>query len=127
MGFGFRKSKKIGPVRVTLSKSGIGASIGVKGARVGIGADGRKNVTLSVPGTGLSYRETSGSERTHDEPEHPAEVQQHNVGDDDELPLDPLPGPLSGLSTKTVVIAGVIGVLILMSIVRQVIRSLTGH
>ena len=34
MGFNYRKSKKIGPFRVTASKSGISTSVGGKGYRV---------------------------------------------------------------------------------------------
>lgn len=34
MGMRFRKSKSFGPVRVTISKSGVGYSIGSKGFRV---------------------------------------------------------------------------------------------
>ncbi|WP_084542144.1 DUF4236 domain-containing protein [Calidithermus chliarophilus] len=33
MGFGFRKSVKMGPFRVNLSKSGIGVSFGLNGPR----------------------------------------------------------------------------------------------
>lgn len=33
MGFNFRKSIKIGPARINLSKSGVGYSIGAKGMR----------------------------------------------------------------------------------------------
>jgi hypothetical protein len=40
MGFRFHKSIKAGPVQINLSKSGIGASTGVKGARVGVGPRG---------------------------------------------------------------------------------------
>jgi hypothetical protein len=43
MGIFFRKSKKIGPMRLNFSKSGLGASIGVKGARIGKQA-GRKGL-----------------------------------------------------------------------------------
>jgi hypothetical protein len=63
MGWRFRRSKSLGPLRVTVSKSGVGVSLGVKGARVGIGADGRERATLSVPGTGISYQTTGGSAR----------------------------------------------------------------
>ena len=35
MGFYIRKSFKIGPVKLNLSKSGIGTSVGVKGLRIG--------------------------------------------------------------------------------------------
>lgn len=55
MGFRFRKSFKAGPIRVNLSKSGIGYSIGVKGARITKMANGRTRTTASIPGTGISY------------------------------------------------------------------------
>jgi hypothetical protein len=40
MGWYFRKSLGFGPLRVNLSKSGIGYSVGVKGARIGSGPRG---------------------------------------------------------------------------------------
>ena len=40
MGFFFRKSFRLGPVRLNLSKSGLGISGGVKGARLGLSARG---------------------------------------------------------------------------------------
>lgn len=40
MGFYVRKSIRVGPVRFNLSQSGIGASIGVKGLRIGTGPRG---------------------------------------------------------------------------------------
>lgn len=55
MGFRFRKSVSFGPFRVNLSKSGIGYSVGTKGARITKTAKGRTRTTLSVPGTGVSY------------------------------------------------------------------------
>ena len=55
MGIRFRKSKNIGPFRVTLSKSGISTSVGVKGFRVTKTANGRIRTTASIPGTGISY------------------------------------------------------------------------
>lgn len=61
MGFSYRKSVKMGPIRVTASKSGISYSAGVKGARVTKRADGKVQTTLSAPGTGLRYTATSGS------------------------------------------------------------------
>ncbi len=41
MGLSYRKSTKIGPLRITASKSGISYSAGVKGARITKRADGR--------------------------------------------------------------------------------------
>lgn len=58
MGWGFRRSKKVGPFRLSLGKKGLGVSVGVKGARIGVGADGRVRQSISIPGTGLSYRKT---------------------------------------------------------------------
>ena len=55
MGFRFRKSIKAGPLRINLSKSGIGYSFGVKGARISHSATGRKRATFNILGTGLSY------------------------------------------------------------------------
>ena len=55
MGLRFRKSFKIGPIRINISKSGIGFSIGVKGFRIGRNAKGKTTATVSLPGTGLSY------------------------------------------------------------------------
>ncbi|MFC5748786.1 DUF4236 domain-containing protein [Actinomadura rugatobispora] len=61
MGWHYRKSIKIGPFRLNLSRSGVGHSVGARGARYTRGADGRKAVTLRVPGTGLSWRRTVGT------------------------------------------------------------------
>jgi hypothetical protein len=56
MGWSLRRSKKIGPFRINLSKSGIGLSAGIKGLRVGRDAKGRTYSSVSIPGTGLYNR-----------------------------------------------------------------------
>ena len=61
MGFHFKKSIKAGPVRVNLSKSGVGYSVGWKGFRVAKKANGGVRTTTSIPGTGVSYAKDSGS------------------------------------------------------------------
>ena len=54
--FRFRKTFSILPgVRVNLSKTGVSGSLGGHGATLNVG-HGKENVTLGVPGTGLSYR-----------------------------------------------------------------------
>lgn len=63
MGWEFRKSLRLGPFRVTLSKRGLSYSAGVKGARVTKRVDGKVQRTFSIPGTGLSYRTISGKRR----------------------------------------------------------------
>lgn len=55
MGFRFRKTIKLGPVNINLSKSGVGYSVGGKGLRVTKKADGGTRTTVSVPGTGISH------------------------------------------------------------------------
>lgn len=63
MGFRFRKSKNFGPLRITLGKHGLGASVGVKGFRVTKSATGRTRTTASIPGTGISYVSESSNGR----------------------------------------------------------------
>lgn len=59
MGTRFRKSINFGPLRVNISKSGVGYSVGNKYARITHTADGKKRTTLNMPGTGLSYVDES--------------------------------------------------------------------
>jgi hypothetical protein len=57
MGFRFRKSVGLGKLaRVNLSKSGLGLSVGVRGARVNLPSRGKPNATIGIPGTGLYYQ-----------------------------------------------------------------------
>ena len=60
MGFQFRRSKSFGPIRVNLSKSGIGASVGVGGLRTGISSTGQTYGSANLQGTGLTYRSSLG-------------------------------------------------------------------
>jgi hypothetical protein len=55
MGWTYRKSLRLGPLRINLSNSGVGYSIGAAGLRAGISSTGRKYGSLSIPGTGLRY------------------------------------------------------------------------
>ena len=57
MGFRFQRRIRIAPgVRLNLSKSGIGGSLGRTGLRLGVDAKRRKYVSVGLLGTGLSYR-----------------------------------------------------------------------
>ena len=61
MGFRFQRRIKIAPgVRLNISKSGVGASVGRTGLRVGMDAKRRKYFSVGLPGTGLSYRTIFG-------------------------------------------------------------------
>lgn len=68
MGFNFRKTIKIGGVNLNLSKRGLGASVGVKGVRVGVNAKGKRYSALSIPGTGIRYSSTEGRGYDDDAP-----------------------------------------------------------
>jgi hypothetical protein len=60
MGWSFRKSLRSGPFRLNFSKRGVGVSTGVRGLRAGRSADGRKQVTFSIPGTGIRWQKSVG-------------------------------------------------------------------
>ena len=63
MGWSYRKRLKFGPFRINLSRSGIGTSWGIRGFTVTHSSTGRRYLTLSLPGTGLSWRKTLGVSR----------------------------------------------------------------
>lgn len=64
MGLYLRKSFRAGPIRFNLSKSGLGVSGGIKGARVGVGPKGSY---VHAGRNGLYYRKqlSSGRSRSH--------------------------------------------------------------
>lgn len=56
MGLQFRKSIKICKgVNLNISKTGVGISVGTKGARYSMHSSGRRTATVGIPGTGLYY------------------------------------------------------------------------
>lgn len=57
MGSFFRRSAKLGPFRLNFSKSGIGVSAGIRGARVSIGP---KGTYLNLGTNGVYYRQKLG-------------------------------------------------------------------
>ena len=63
MGLRYRKSVKLGGLRINFSKSGVGYSYGVKGLRYTKTAKGKDRITASIPGTGVSYVSESGEKR----------------------------------------------------------------
>lgn len=87
MGTRFRKSINLGGgARLNLSKSGVGFSAGVKGARVTKTAKGTTRTTLSIPGTGLSHVTETSAKR-------PKRSEVYSAGyatetTDDELPQE---------------------------------------
>lgn len=87
MGLRFRKSIKICKgVRVNLSGSGIGMSVGSKGCRYSLHSSGRRTATVGIPGTGISYSTSSKvhqkkSSRSYNSAAYKkrAEIQQQKV------------------------------------------------
>ncbi len=56
MGIRFRKTITIAPgIRINLSKSGVSATVGPKGATLGIGRGG-VHANVGIPGSGIFYR-----------------------------------------------------------------------
>lgn len=51
----FRKIVRLGPMRGWISRTGIGCSWGFPGFRVGVAADGRRYLSVGIPGTGLYF------------------------------------------------------------------------
>lgn len=66
MGFYLRKSFRAGPIRFNLSKGGIGVSVGVTGARVGLSSRGRAYVHAGRGG--LYFRKSLGGGRRRRSP-----------------------------------------------------------
>jgi hypothetical protein len=74
VGFRFRRSVKVFPgVRINLSRSGISTSIGMRGAHVTVG-HGKVRETIGLPGTGISYTQTQGTQQEARSEAQPAEV-----------------------------------------------------
>lgn len=83
MGWYFRKSLRLGPVRFNLSKKGVGSSIGVKGFRVGIKANGKGYIHAGRYGT--YYKKEFGAKHKgispYNDEDHSYEInQQYNNG-----------------------------------------------
>ena len=62
MAWNFRKSLRFGPLRINLSKSGIGYSLGLPGYRLGRDAKGKKYQSVNLPGTGIYRRDYISSQ-----------------------------------------------------------------
>lgn len=58
-----RKTKKFGMIKLTASKRGLGVSVGVPGARIGLGSDGKVRRTVGIPGSGIYDTKVIGNAR----------------------------------------------------------------
>src|SRR5213596_2977151 len=62
MGWNWRKSLRFGPLRVNLTKSGVGYSVGLPGIRLGKDAKGRKYQSVNIPGSGIYRRDYASTQ-----------------------------------------------------------------
>ena len=70
MGFRVRRRIKIAPgFSLNLSRSGVSASIGRRGATVNLSSKGSR-ATVGLPGTGVSYRTRQLGGTAHPHPAH---------------------------------------------------------
>lgn len=60
----FRKSKKVGPVRVNVGKKSVGVSVGGKVAGVSVNSKTGTKTRVSIPGAGVSYTNNISSGST---------------------------------------------------------------
>jgi len=77
----FRRIKIAPGITLNLSKSGLSASAGVRGARVTLGPRGVRR-TVGIPGTGISYTENSslsGSSRKRRSSTRPTDDEAHEL------------------------------------------------
>lgn len=78
MGLNFRKSISLGKLaKLNLSKSGVGISFGVKGARYSVNTNGTRRATLGIPGTGVSYTKTFSSKNKKSTREKKKELEKN--------------------------------------------------
>jgi len=61
VGWSYRRSVRVGPLRINFSKSGVGYSVGGGGFRTGVRPNGRRYSRYTIPGTGLSYQPSHGA------------------------------------------------------------------
>ena len=84
MGWYLRKAFRLGPLRLNLSKRGLGASVGVKGARLGVDATGKPYVAGGR--YGLYFRQRLGGQQQQ-------QHVQHHVEPMAPVPSEPRPLP----------------------------------
>jgi hypothetical protein len=61
MGLRFRKSIKIAPgVKLNINKKSCSVTVGKRGAHYTINSKGKHTASVGIPGTGLSYTNTTG-------------------------------------------------------------------
>ena len=76
----FRKSFKVAPgVHINLSKRGTGVSFGGRGTHISLSPTGRVTKTVSIPGTGIYYRDVSTLDSKFKEPSPKVEAPTQKI------------------------------------------------
>lgn len=84
MGFRYRKSLNLGcGFRINISKSGIGYSWGIKGYRITKTAKGNVRRTASIPGTGISYVEEVGKNKSNQQHQYTPAIDSNHYDTQD--------------------------------------------
>ena len=85
MGLRFRKVFSLGGLlRLNISKTGIGVGVGPRGFSLSIGSKGiRKSV--GIPGTGLSYQDTTSWKKLNEASDAPAEQVTSGTSDENHV------------------------------------------
>lgn len=61
----FRRSVKVAPgVKVNLNKKSVSVTAGTKGAHYSVSSSGRKTSSVGIPGTGVSFVDSSGGKKS---------------------------------------------------------------
>lgn len=75
MSLRYRRSVKLGKgVKLNLTKTGVGLTVGGKGAHYSVHSSGRRTTSVGIPGTGLYYQNRTGGSS------HKSVGTPHNVG-----------------------------------------------
>lgn len=81
MGFYFRRSSRFGPFRLNFSKSGVGASVGVKGARLTLSPKGTTYITVGRGGFYYRQNLASAHNRSSPAPQYQTVQTQPSLGE----------------------------------------------
>jgi len=93
MGFRFHRSVRLFPgLRLNLSRSGVSASVGRRGAWITLGQRGVR-ATVGIPGTGISYSEQSPWARPKPHPAAAPGIEVTELPHLDEIEVPPVLPP----------------------------------
>ena len=95
MSLRYRRSVKLGKgVKLNLTKTGVGMTVGGKGAHYSVHSSGRRTTSVGIPGTGLYYQNRTGG-NSHKNVARPSNSSQPQPG---VMPIQPVNGHTIGSS-----------------------------